>query len=85
MALIPGLGSNPVDAVTDGRAIGVNANWREFFGAVFSVLTALTTSGTTAARPTAFLWIGRPYFDVTLGIPIWYSGSGWVDATGAGV
>lgn len=41
--------------------------------------------GTTAARPTALIYTGYPYFDTTLGKPIWYNGTGWVDATGASV
>ena len=28
---------------------------------------------------------GQPYFDTTLGKPIWWSGSTWVDATGTAV
>jgi len=50
---------------------------------VASYLTALMGSGTTANRPTKLLWAGRPYFDTTLGQPIWYDGAGWIDATGA--
>lgn len=40
-------------------------------------------SGTTANRPT-LRYTGMPYYDITLGKPIFYSGSGntWVDATG---
>lgn len=41
--------------------------------------------GTTTGRPASGLYIGLQYFDTTLGIPIWYDGSGWVDATGASV
>lgn len=41
--------------------------------------------GTTAARPTAQLVVGQRYFDTTLGKPIWWHGSAWVDATGATV
>ncbi len=52
---------------------------------VSSLLTRMTQSGTTAQRPTAGLWVGREYFDTTLGKPVWYDGSGWVDATGATV
>lgn len=37
----------------------------------------------TADRPTRNLWTGRVHFDTTLGKPVWYDGSGWVDATGA--
>ncbi len=44
-------------------------------------------SGATADRPQAFknnsLYIGFQYFDTTLGQPIWWNGTGWVDATGS--
>lgn len=59
--------------------------WYRWTTIAGNVLTALTTSGTTAQRPASFLWIGRPYFDITLGIPIWYDqngSTGWCDATG---
>lgn len=47
-------------------------------------------SGVTANRPTSRLsnnWecIGFRYFDTTLGKPVFWSGTGWVDATGASV
>lgn len=46
-----------------------------------------TTSGTTEQRPTRGAssadYKGLQYFDTTLGKPIWYTGSKWVDATGA--
>jgi hypothetical protein len=41
-------------------------------------------SGTTAQRPTTVL-TGFMYFDATLGIPTWWDGAAWVDATGATV
>jgi len=41
--------------------------------------------GNTSQRPTSNLYQGRPYFDTTLGKPIWYDGSVWRDATGATV
>lgn len=43
------------------------------------------SNGTTAARPTgpsAAPVVGQPYFDTDLGIPIWWNGAAWVDATG---
>ena len=49
------------------------------------LLNALSSSGLTANRPDKFLFAGRTFFDTTLGQPIWYDGTGWVDATGAGV
>jgi hypothetical protein len=42
----------------------------------------IPSSGATAGRPITFLVIGQFYFDTTLGIPIWYDGTNWVDATG---
>lgn len=41
-------------------------------------------NGTTAKRPTV-TQIGFYYFDTTLGKPIFWSGTQWVDATGAAV
>lgn len=59
--------------------------WRNFIMAVYNICASLTQSGTTAQRPTKLLWQGRPYFDTTLGLPIWYKTAGWVNATGAAV
>ena len=47
-------------------------------------LTGSINAGVTGSRP------GSPidyqmYFDTTLGIPIWYDGTNWIDATGATV
>ncbi len=41
-------------------------------------------SGTTAQRPTTPV-TGQFYFDTTLGKPVYWSGSGWKDATGVAV
>jgi hypothetical protein len=51
----------------------------------FTQNTIIPPSGTTANRPVTELLIGQFYFDTTLGIPIWYDGINWVDATGATV
>lgn len=42
------------------------------------------SSGTTAERPTTVI-DGFMYFDTTLGMPIFWDGAAWVDATGSGV
>ena len=50
--------------------------------------SSLASRGTTASRPTTYLFNGRIYFDTTLaagGKPIWYTSGQWVDATGATV
>lgn len=52
---------------------------------VSDIANAARSATTTANRPTRKLWVGRMHFDTTLGQPVWYDGSGWVDATGASV
>jgi hypothetical protein len=59
--------------------------WSNWFSQAFLILQASSQSGTTADRPTKGLYVGRTYFDTTIGKPIWYEGPGWVDATGTGV
>jgi hypothetical protein len=56
-----------------------------YFGQVDNFLLVLSTppAGTTANRPTSSLQVGQYYFDTTLGHPIWYDGTDWVDATGS--
>ena len=41
-------------------------------------------SGATGARPTGLGAgdVGRTFFDATIGLPIWWNGSGWIDAAG---
>lgn len=42
-----------------------------------------TPTGTTTNRPRgADLRTGRRYFDTTIGKPIWFNGTIWVDSTG---
>lgn len=41
----------------------------------------VTLNGTTGLRPTAPV-TGQFYYDITLGIPIWWNGSNWKDAAG---
>lgn len=42
---------------------------------------AILASGATSARPTARP-VGQQFFDTTLGKPVWWNGTAWVDATG---
>lgn len=41
--------------------------------------------GTTALRPAAQQQVGDTYFDTTLGIPIWWNGTIWVNSAGTPV
>jgi len=51
----------------------------------FSRATSTVRYGTTANRPAVGETIGQMYFDTTLGIPIWYNGTKWVNSSGASV
>jgi hypothetical protein len=42
-------------------------------------------AGTTGQRPVTGLYVGQPFFDTTLGLPVWWRGDGWVNAVGATV
>lgn len=60
----------------------LGTGWQTYFNTTTDLLNALTSSGTTVQRPTKNLYTGRTYFDTTLGIPIWYRGTVWVNASG---
>ena len=48
----------------------------------FLTLTSTPEYGATADRPVVELQIGQQYFDTTLGYPVWYNGTDWVDSSG---
>lgn len=52
----------------------------QWFSRIHAICAAAISNGTTANRPTKNLWIGRPYFDTTLGLPIWWNGTTWVNS-----
>jgi hypothetical protein len=54
----------------------------QWYNKLFIALSGLTSSGTTADRPTDNLWVGRNYFDTTLGFSIHWNGGAWVDGAG---
>ena len=58
--------------------------FRLYFAQIDNITQALTIpdSGITADRPTDRLQVGQFYFDTTLGLPIWWDGSDWIDASG---
>lgn len=61
--------------------------WAGWLSTVQMILLAVSSAGTTTQRPTKNQFQGMPYFDTTLGKPIWLKTPGsspvWVDATGA--
>jgi hypothetical protein len=65
----------------------LNQNLRIYFNNLDAFLTAISTpqAGITADRPTQNLQVGQFYYDTTLGIPIWYNGTVWKNASGTTV
>jgi len=66
--------------------------WQTWLESVNYWLRPLGQNGATAGRPVDStqvpLYIGQPYFDTTLGKPIWVKSRNptvWCDATGAAV
>ena len=63
----------------------VNPVWDQWFSRVHAIASSVQQSGTTANRPDKMLWIGRRYFDTTLGKPVYLKSirpSVWVDGIG---
>jgi hypothetical protein len=65
----------------------VNNVLRLYFNTIDNFTQNVTTpaSGNTASRPTVSLLVGQIYYDTTLGIPIWWNGTVWKNATGTTV
>ena len=84
---------NPADTNTDKTKHLSNAQgkkWEDHVDTVTGNPHSVTATevgavplseGGTASRP-ATPTTGIMYFDTTLGQPVWWNGSGWVDATG---
>jgi hypothetical protein len=62
----------------------LNNAFRLYFAQLdnFTQATTIPNSGVTANRPIDRLQVGQFYFDTTLGLPIWWDGSDWIDASG---
>jgi hypothetical protein len=62
----------------------LNNAFRLYFAQIDNLTQAIVIpeSGITASRPITDLQVGQQYFDTTLGYPIWWDGSDWVDASG---
>lgn len=63
----------------------ITTEWVNWFSTLWSVAGSVDGSGTTAQRPTTDLFVGRQYFDTTLGKPIWLKSvrpTVWIKADG---
>lgn len=62
--------------------------WAGWFTQAHQILQDRSNSGTTAQRPTTILYVGKFYFDTTLGLPVWVRSTNptvWVNGAGAAV
>ena len=48
----------------------------------FTQNVTIPPSGATADRPTERLEVGQYYFDTTIGRPIYWNGTNWINAAG---
>lgn len=73
-------------ANVDGRPA---IEWLQLFTRWHSIIVSQQESGTTANRPTVKLWVGRRYFDTTLGYPVYIKQVDpsviWVNGAGTAV
>lgn len=77
-------------ADNDGLLPSDPFGWVAWFHKIQILLSATVQSGTTAERPTTGLYVGRIFFDESLGTagkPIFRdkNNTGWVDAAGSAV
>lgn len=66
----------------------LTAIWTRWASDIDKFVTAAKLSGTTANRPTNYLFIGRTYFDTTLGLTVSLKSVApdvWVNGVGAAV
>ena len=65
----------------------LNQNLRIYFNNLDNFLTVISTPqfGVTADRPTQNLQVGQQYYDTTLGIPVFWNGTVWKNASGTTV
>ena len=69
----------------NGDANPLTPAWAGWLTIAGKILQDISNSGTTAQRPTTFLYIGKRYFDTTLGVPIALKSVGpavWVNGVG---
>jgi hypothetical protein len=86
---------NPLAPAAPNLPIAPSNYDQQFYNQILNVLrlyfnqlnnytqaTALPDTGTKVNRPTNGLQVGQFYFDTTLGYPVWWNGSNWVNYNG---
>ena len=84
------LGALPQAPITPvGDLYHFTPQWAGWLATAQYILQDASNSGTTALRPTNNQYVGKPYFDTTLGLAIWMKTPGavpvWVNGAGAPV
>lgn len=77
--------NNPVEPDPKTHKQMLRWPWLAWFNSVYITCFSTQESGVTANRPTTNLWIGRRYFDTSLGKPVYLKSTGpnvWVDGVG---
>ena len=82
----PNLPIAPVEYTQQYQDQVLNA-LRLYFNQVDNFTQGITrpASGTTIQRPKTELTVGQTYFDTTLVLPIWWTGTKWINASGTTV
>lgn len=86
----PGLSPIPVRVPIVGKDGTPTPVWQSWFNSIYTWCVGNGESGTTGQRPTGqSLFIGRPYFDTTLGYMVWVKQVSpsviWVNGSGTSV
>lgn len=79
---IPGQDAAVVEKDSHGNLVLTNV-WRSYFSALTTAVNILLATGTT--RPTTGLYVGYPFFDEIIGLPITVQSLNptvWQDAAG---
>jgi len=82
----PNLPIAPTD-YQQGYQDQINNALRLYFAQLdnFTQGSVVPASGATNQRPTAKLQVGQQFFDTTLNLPIWWTGTKWINASGTAV
>lgn len=78
------LQGQPAVAIYD-REGRMHPSWAGWFTSAHQILQDTSASGPTTARPINALYVGKPFFDTTLGAPIHVKSVGptvWVNGIG---
>lgn len=85
------MAANDFELPDDKRIVdetgAIELPWLQLFSRWQRIIFATSEAGSTLSRPTKGLWIGRQFYDSTLGQPIWVAqvrpAIVWKDASGA--